>query len=610
MSHSGRQSASDNAGRETLPDSAGPDSAGPDCAAPAFEPALRALLLTIYATESAEWLTEQITALVAQRRSRAGAGWVDRAGWVDQGDVVLISYADSIRDGDTVPLVALEGFLAEQLSGTVSAVHLLPFYPASSDDGFSVIDYRAVDPSVGGWDDVVRLARHFDIMLDAVINHVSRQSRWFKGFLAGDPARRGFFHRCDPQADYSKVIRPRARPLLTEVETAEGRAHVWTTFSDDQIDLNYATPEVLLEILDLLLFYADRGARFIRLDAIGFLWKKLGTSCMHLPETHALIKIMRLVVDTAAPGCLLITETNVPHADNVSYFGDGSNEAHMVYQFPLPPLTLYAFQTGDAQPLSDWAAALEPPAPGTTFFNFLASHDGIGVRPAEGLLNPHQIAGMAGRVEAAGGLVSMRTLPGGGTAPYEFNISFVDAVSAPNDDDATRAAKFLAAEAVLLSVIGVPAIYIHSLLGSRNDLDGVTRTGRNRSINRAKLDRATLAGELAEPGSLRRLILDGHLALLRLRRTRTAFHPNAEQTVVPAGPSVFSILRSGGGDRLWVAINVSGTPCQIHAARTTLDFASDAELVDLISTHVVARPGEETVRLELRPYQAVWIAAD
>ncbi|HIP78549.1 MAG TPA: sugar phosphorylase [Kiloniellaceae bacterium] len=600
MSHSGRQQAPDRAARETVP----------DCAGAAFEAALRALLLSVYTGDSAERLVEQITALVAQRRGNARAGCVEGPRWVDQGDVVLISYADSIRDGDTAPLAALDAFVAEHLNGTVSAVHLLPLYPASSDDGFSVIDYRAVDPSFGNWDDIARLARRFDIMLDAVINHVSRQSAWFEAFVAGDPARRGFFHRCDPRADYSQVIRPRALPLLTKVDTAEGGAHVWTTFSEDQIDLNYATPEVLLEILDLLLFYADRGARFIRLDAIGFLWKKLGTSCMHLPETHALIQIMRLVVDAAAPGRLLITETNVPHADNVSYFGDGSNEAHMVYQFPLPPLTLYAFQTGDAQPLSDWAAALEPPAPGTTFFNFLASHDGIGVRPAEGLLNQDQIAVMAEKVEAAGGLVSMRTLPGGGTAPYEFNVSFVDAVSAPDDDDATRAAKFLAAEAILLSVIGVPAIYIHSLLGSRNDLAGMARTGRNRSINRAKLDLATVTGELAEPGSLRQLILDGHLALLRLRRTRPAFHPNADQTVVPAAPSVFSILRSGGGDRLWVTVNVSGARRQIEASRTTLGFPREARLLDLISSQAFAQPGEENVRFELRPYQAAWIASD
>lgn len=567
-----------------------------------LEQALRTRLAVAYDAKTVDWLAGQILALVDGCRRAGGTRWLD------QSDVVLISYADSLLDGDETPLAALESFLADRLEGAIGNLHLLPFYPSSSDDGFSVIDYRAVDPAVGGWDDIARLAGRFDLMFDAVINHVSRRSAWFRGFLAGDPARRGFFHRCDPEADYSQVIRPRALPLLTAVETAEGEVFVWTTFSDDQIDLNYATPEVLLEILALLLFYAEKGARFIRLDAIGFLWKRLGTTCMHLPETHALIQVMRLVMDAAAPGTILITETNVPHADNISYFGDGSDEAHLVYQFPLPPLTLHAFQSGDAVPLTDWAAALEAPAPGTTFFNFLASHDGIGVRPAEGLLSPAQIAAMAARVEAAGGLVSLRNLPGGGTAPYEFNIAFVDAVAAPEDDEAARAAKFLAAETILLSVIGVPAIYIHSLLGTRSDHDGVARSGRNRSINRARLERRVLEAELAEPRGLRQLILDGHLALLAIRRRRPAFHPEASQAVIRLDPAVFSILRKGGGDRVWVAVNVSGRAVTLQASRKTLGFAETEPLIDLIADQTVARAGDE-IALELAPYRAVWIAA-
>ena len=568
---------------------------------PAFEDALRARLRVAYDTDSVEHLVHEITKLVAARRAER------RSRWLDQRDVVLISYADTIRDGGAPPLAALDAFLADHLDEAIPALHLLPFYPSSSDDGFSVIDYRAVDPAAGTWEDVARLARRFDLMFDAVINHVSRRSAWFEAFAAGDPARCEFFHRCDPSADHSQVMRPRALPLLTPVETAQGMAHVWTTFSDDQIDLNYAAPGVLLEILDLLLFYAAKGARFIRLDAIGFLWKRLGTTCMHLPETHAVIQVMRLVMDAAALGTILITETNVPHADNISYFGDGTNEAHLVYQFPLPPLTLHAFQTGDARVLSGWAAALEPAAPGTTFFNFLASHDGIGVRPAEGLLSPEQIAAMAAGVEANGGRVSLRSLPDGGTAPYEFNIAFVDAVAVPGDDDAARAAKFLAAETILLSVVGVPAVYIHSLLGSRNDLAGVARTGRNRSINRAPLERRDLEAALAAPDSLRRRILDGHLALLARRRTRPAFHPEASQTVVPVDPAVFSIVRAGGGDRIWAVVNVSNRPVTVRAARAALGFAPGAPLSDLIAEAPVSGAGDDVV-LDLAPYGAVWIA--
>ncbi len=590
--------------RERQPHTAG-DVASEDAD---FQAALRARLAVAYEPATVERLAEAITALIAGRRQAADQNREGGERWVDQGDVLLISYADSLQAPGTAPLAVLEAFLAEHAAGAVSGLHLLPFYPASSDDGFSVIDYRTVDPAVGDWGDVARLAEQYDLMFDAVINHVSRQSDWFKAFIAGDPARRDFFHRCDPAADYSQVTRPRALPLLTPVETTEGRVHVWTTFSDDQIDLNYATPEVLLEILDLLLFYAEQGARFIRLDAIGFLWKRLGSSCMHLPETHAVIQVLRLVMDAAAPGTILITETNVPHRDNISYFGDGSNEAHLVYQFPLPPLTLYAFQTGDARPLSDWAAALEAPAPGTTFFNFLASHDGIGVRPAEGLLSGAQIAAMAERVQANGGLVSLRSLPDGGVAPYEFNVTYVDAVAAPQDDDALRACKFLAAQTILLSVIGVPAIYIHSLLGSRNDLAGVARSGHNRSINRARLDRAALEAELADTRGLRRRILDGHLALLTLRRSRPAFHPEASQVVLSLDPGVFSLLRTGGGDRIWVAVNVSAAPVSLRVSRAELGFALDDKLIDLIAGEQLAGEGDAAL-LELAPYRAVWVAA-
>ena len=183
------------------------------------------------------------------------------------------------------------------------------------------------------------------------------------------------------------MTRPRALPLLTAFHTKEGEKHVWTTFSEDQIDLNFECPDVLAEVLDILVMYAKAGAKFIRLDAIGFMWKQLGTTCMHLPETHELIKLMKDVLQEYAPGTKLITETNVPHADNISYFGNGEDEADLVYQFPLPPLTMYSLLKGDASILSSWMAGLKLPGSRVTYFNFLSSHDGIGVRPTEGILS-------------------------------------------------------------------------------------------------------------------------------------------------------------------------------------------------------------------------------
>ncbi len=567
---------------------------------------LRWTLSVAFGPAEVDDLVPRILDRIAAFRARHA---VAHRGWVDETDVMLITYGDSIQSPDQAPLATLDRFLREWVSDVIGNVHILPFYPWSSDDGFSVIDYRAVDPALGSWDDVARLAGRFGLMFDAVINHISKDSAWFRGFLAGDPDYADYFHVCDPKLDYSSVTRPRALPLLTAVQTSGGEAHVWTTFSDDQIDLNYANPLVFLDILDLLLFYAARGARFLRLDAIGFLWKRLGTTCMHLPETHALIRVMRLVLDAAAPGVLLITETNVPHADNIGYFGDGTDEAHLVYQFPLPPLTLYAFQTGDAGPLSDWAAALEPAPPGTAFFNFLSSHDGVGVRPVEDLLSPDQVATMAARVEANGGRVSLRTLPDGGTAPYELNITFLDAVSLPTDDDARRATKFLAAQTILLSVMGVPGIYIHSLLGSRNDLAGLAATGRNRSVNREKLDLHSVQSALMDPFGLRARVVAGHRRLLAVRRTRRAFHPNALQRIVRLDRRVFSLVRESGEDRIWIAVNVSDAAVRLAADNDQIGFDPSARLVDLIGG-IEVTPSAGAIHLNLPPYTAVWVAAE
>jgi len=514
-----------------------------------------------YGPDRTSVLLTEITALVDRWRPTM----TERRAWLDQVDAMLITYADTLQAADEAPLVTLRVFLEERCSDLVSAVHLLPFFPWTSDDGFSVVDYRAVDPAVGDWRDVAALARRFELMFDAVINHASAESAWFRGFLAGEAPYDGYFIRCDPTADYTSVVRPRALPLLTEVETAEGSAHVWTTFSADQVDLNYENPALLLEILDILLDYCAKGARFIRLDAIGFLWKRLGTSCMHLPETHALVQVMREVVEAAAPGTLIITETNVPHAENISYFGDGTHEAHLVYQFPLPPLVQYTFQTGDSRVLTAWARDLEPSPVGTTFFNFLASHDGIGMRPLEGLLPAEAVTAIAETVVARGGAVSLRAMPDGSTKPYELNISYIDGLVPADADDATRAAAMIAAHGILLALAGLPGIYIHSLLGSRSDTALMAATGRNRSINRAKLDAATVRAELDDRSSLRHLVFAGIGRLLRARAAEPTLHPDAGQRVLEGDPALVLIERSTAGRRLLAAVNVTPEPRELEA---------------------------------------------
>lgn len=460
-------------------------------------------------------------------------------------DSILILYGDQVRKAGKPHLQTLTEFCQSWLIGKVSGIHILPFFPWSSDDGFSVKDYRAVDPSLGNWRDIEQLGQSFRLMFDGVINHASAQGEWFQAFLRNEEPYRDYFLTVDGDPDLSMVVRPRALPLITEFQTVSGPRRVWTTFSADQVDLDYHNPDVLLEILDILLMYAQHGAQFIRLDAIAYLWKEIGTPCIHLPQTHAVIQLLRAVFNEVAPHVHLITETNVPHKENISYFGDGTNEAQLVYNFALPPLVLHTIRTGDASVISEWAADLKLPSDQTTFFNFLASHDGIGLNPAQGIISPAEIDGLVEQTLTHGGLISFKQKSDGTQSPYELNINYFDALSDPSSSEPLELQmdRFMAAQAIMLSLRGVPGIYFHSLFGSRNWNEGVNLTNHNRTINRQKLERADLESKLADPKSLRAQVFGRCCQLLFLRSACTAFHPHGGQEILDMGRNVFAVLR-------------------------------------------------------------------
>ncbi len=474
-------------------------------------------------------------------------------------DAILIAYGDHLRQTGQPPLVTLHQFLRTHLRDVISTVHILPFYPYSSDDGFSVIDYRAVDPVLGAWADVSRMGSDFRLMFDLVLNHVSVSSAWFQAFLRDEAPYRDYFITLDPETDLVLVTRPRTHPLLTPFQTANGTRYVWTTFSADQVDLNFANPAVLLEIVEVLLFYVRQGADLIRLDAIAYLWKIPGTTCIHLSQTHRVVQLLRDVLDAVAPWVQLITETNVPHIENISYFGDGANEAQMVYQFALPPLAVHALQTGDARVLSGWASTLQTPAPAATFFNFTASHDGIGVRPATGLLSEQDIEQMLDTVQRHGGRISYKSNPDGSQSPYEMNVTYFDALRAPGEPLAKSIDRFMVSQAIMLSLAGVPGIYLHSILGSENWNEGVQQMGHARAINREKLDVQTVERDLADPASRRAQVFNRYRDLLRLRRSQQAFHPSSPQGILDLHPSVFAVERTAmdGGSQVLALHNVA-----------------------------------------------------
>lgn len=526
-------------------------------------------------------------------------------------DTLLISYADQVRVQDQAPMQTLAAFCEVHLRESVSGVHILPFYPSSSDDGFAVKDYFAVDPALGTWHDVARLGQSFDLMFDAVVNHLSAKADWFRRFQRDEPQFRDFFVTVAGHPDLSQVVRPRALPLLTEFPTARGPRWVWTTFSADQVDLNFQNPRVLLAVLKALLYYAARGARFIRLDAIAFLWKEIGTPCLHQPQTHAIVQLMRAVLDETAPHVRLITETNVPHAENVAYFGDGANEAQLVYNFALPPLVLHSFAAGNAVKLTGWAQSLTLPSDRVTFFNFLASHDGIGLNPARGILNDAEIDALAKRTLAHGGFISCKELPDRSQAPYELNINYLDALSDPTRSEPAELAarRFLTAHAMLLSLQGVPGIYFHSLVGSRGDPAGAVASGLKRRINREKLDRARLEDELADAASLRARIFNGLKELLSLRRRQSAFHPRAAQRVLSGDRRLFAVCRTSpdGGQRLLCLHNVSDQP--VSAASLLAAAGSARAWTDLLSGERYAAPSANPANVQLEGFQTCWLQA-
>ena len=551
------------------------------------------LLKDIYGPDEGRQALERIGSLLSRFEPIASS----KADLFSESDVVLITYGDSLQESDHAPIRTIHRFAGRYLRDAVSAVHFLPFFPYSSDDGFSVMDFFAVNPDLGNWSDIAAFEGDFTLMFDFVLNHFSAQSRWFDNYLADRPGFENFPIEVDPETDLSMVTRPRALPLLTPFEKRNGRrVHLWTTFSADQVDFNYRSLDVLEKMMEVMLFYVRKGARILRLDAIAYLWKEIGTSCIHLRQTHQMVKLMRAILDQVAPDVMIITETNVPHAENISYFGNGRDEAQMVYNFTLPPLLLHAFLRQDTTVFSRWAAGLGLEAERTAFFNFTASHDGIGVRPLEGILPAEEIESLVAAVKARGGRVSYKQNSDGSQSPYELNITYLDAVAG---DVADPARKFLASQAIQYVLPGVPATYIHSLLGTRNWQEGVQQTGMARTINRRKLPVAEVLRQLDDPKSLRSRIFFPYIEMASLRRRQAALHPRAHFEIIDADPRVFAIRRSGGGQDFWSLTNVSGS--RVSVPLKTCDLGGTPR--ELFSGREIR--GRE---LELEPYQYVWLS--
>ncbi|MEM7384554.1 MAG: alpha-amylase family glycosyl hydrolase [Verrucomicrobiota bacterium] len=522
----------------------------------------------------------------------------------NENDVVLITYADMVEEPDTAPLATLRKFSEVHLLGAFRLIHILPFSPWSSDDGFSVIDYLQVKEEYGAWDDIESLRTNFQLMMDLVLNHCSSESSWFRDYVNGVQPGCDFFLEEDPATDLSAVVRPRTSPILTKTSTRSGEAHIWTTFSADQVDLNWKNPDVFFAFLDALFLYISHGARIIRLDAVAFLWKEVGTDCLHRPETHDIVQQLRDILSIAAPEVIVLTETNVPHEENISYFGRG-NEAHMVYQFALPPLLLYSLLKEDSAALRQWASTLIHPPRGCTFFNFTASHDGIGVRPLDGILDTAERDWLIDQVIQRGGRISSKEDSDGSHSPYEMNITYRDALSDPE----WGIERFLCSQALMLALRGMPAVYFHSLVGTPNDLGGVEEKGYARAINRKKWKLEDLEKVVNDLESDEGRIFNAYQSMLRRRANHPAFHPEASQKILDWGHALFVIRRRSrdGNESILCLFNFTRNLQPLSTEQIHADLGTDPATTEKLRNILTGLYVDIKTGLTLNPFEAIWL---
>jgi len=559
-------------------------------------------LVFLYGRDRAQNTFKKINELI-DRYQKNSAGKIPKADYLNEKDVILITYGDNIQTANKTSLQSLFKFADKYLEQAINIIHILPFYPYSSDDGFSVIDYKKVNPVLGDWKDIEDIGQKFNLMFDLVANHISSESIWFKEYLQGNPKYDDYFISVDKDSDLSSVTRARTHPLLTKFKRKGEEIYLWTTYSPDQIDINFANENVLLKIIDVILFYAGKGARVIRLDAIGHIWKKLGTSCINLKETHIIIQLIRAILDEIFPDTLLLTQTNVPHRENISYFGNGYNEVQLVYQFALPLLILHTFYTGDASRLLEWASGVKNVSDKTAFFNVLATHDGLGVVPVKAILTDREITDTADNIKERGGFISYKTVKDGSKEPYEMNTTYYSAVADSKNSEELNIKKFIASQAIILSLLGIPGIYIHSLFGTENYLEGVEKTGKRRTINRKKFQYNKLKEDLVNSDSREHKIFTEFIKLIYKRKSEEAFHPNGKQEVLFLKKGIFSLLRTSpdGKEKIIALHNVTDSIQKFRFTKNQYDL-SKKEYFDIISEKKI-----NIEKISLKPYQIMWL---
>ena len=520
--------------------------------------------------------------------------------------ILLITYADSINRGLSGKTLNDFGkFYKQYLEKFINSIHFLPFFPSSGDGGFSVKNHNDVDKAYGTWEDIQSLSKKANIMTDLVLNHSSSKGDWYKNFLDDKNPGKNYFYVVDKNYDCSKVVRPRDHDLLTEIELQNKKKFLWCTFSHDQIDLNFKNPDVLLEFIRLILKLSSYGIKIFRLDAVAFIWKQPGTTCLNLSQTHEIIKLLRDIVDQLDKNLIIVTETNLPKQENLSYFGK-NDEAHWIYNFSLPPLIVNTFLFEDSVALTKWSMKMPPAQLGNAYLNFIASHDGIGMRPAEGVLSDKEIKKMLQRLKKNGSKFSMRKLSNNEEKVYEANISLFNALQFTDSDLKGKFAlkRFIAAHCIILAIEGVPAFYFNSLFATKNDEETFASTGVKRNLNRYKWHYSTLVNLIKTNNTIEKNCYETFKKLISIRKIQPAFHPNATQFTLNLDKNIFAVWRQSRDRKqsIFALTNVSSKTIRLNTNK--INLIDDEQWFDLLSQETKITDDQY---IKLMPFQSLWI---
>ena len=518
---------------------------------------------------------------------------------------VLIAYPDAVfREGEST-LATLSELIDKELGNIANVIHILPFLKSTSDGGFSVSSHKELDPIFGNWEDINSFSKKHKIMADLVLNHVSSSHQWVQEFIQSKPPGSEYIFAPKEIYGWEKVVRPRNSSLFINLSTKDGNKNVWTTFGPDQIDINWKNPYVLIEFLKLIILYLKNGVSWIRLDAVAFIWKEKNTNCLHREEVHRIVRLLRFQLELLIKEGVLITETNVPEKENLSYLKSG-DEAHLAYNFPLPPLLLESLLSNKADLLNNWLSSWPDFPEKTSFLNFTASHDGIGVRALEGLMDQERFHQLLVGCEKRGGLISHRKMENGEDSPYELNISWWSAMTdAGVDPSYLQLQKFLLSQILIMSLKGVPAFYLPALLASKNDLQTFGRTGERRDLNREKFEANSLFNELADKRSLASQIIQKLNSAISIRSEEISFHPDSSMKCLSKGRSDIVIIRRGDKDQsIWAIHNMTNMRLSI-SIKENLKIKTDNnsfKFKDCLNNEILTES-----KLELSPYNVKWL---